>query len=203
MKLVNRDRRAQRVPLAAPRQPRLVAPLKTAQVCDDGSVVRPQLHLKAVRISLHQHLTLRADQLELVQRARTHARYKRLPYARNAARLHRMALAVPGIEVTDYADAPRVRRPHGEAHAVRAIALDRVSAELLVDVVVSAFAEEMQVEIGEGGHEKALGDWRLVEASFHANRWRTQVEGTPIMQELRVHRYHGSRADQRLPKSPV
>ena len=57
-----------------------------------------------------------------------------------------MAAAVPGVEVADDGDAPRVRRPDGEVHAGHALVLDRVRAEPVVEPDVRAFADEPVVE---------------------------------------------------------
>src|SRR5688500_16892064 len=58
-----------------------------------------------------------------------------------------MAAAIPLVEVTDDADALRVRCPHGEARTT----LAGMRAQLLMDVVVIALAEQVQIEIGERG----------------------------------------------------
>ena len=42
---------------------------------------------------------------------------------------HREEAAVPAAEVAEYADAPRVRRPHGEGDAVDAVDPPGVRAE--------------------------------------------------------------------------
>ncbi len=60
-----------------------------------------------------------------------------------------MAPAVPVIEVSDDAHAPRARRPHREGDAGHAVEGDRVRAELLVGAVVCALGQEMPVEIAQ------------------------------------------------------
>jgi len=57
--------------------------------------------------------------------------------------------SVPPVEVADDADARRVGRPDSEVHAVHAPPLEQVRAELVVDARVAAFAEEVEIEIGE------------------------------------------------------
>ena len=58
--------------------------------------------------------------------------------------------AVPAVEVADHADAIGVGRPHGEMHAGRSIRrVIAVRAELLERAVVRAFAEQVQIEIGQ------------------------------------------------------
>ena len=57
--------------------------------------------------------------------------------------------AVPAVEVADDADAIGVGRPHREVHAGRAADRDAVRAELVERAMVRAFAEQVQIEIGE------------------------------------------------------
>ena len=62
---------------------------------------------------------------------------------------HRMTPAVPVIEISYHAHAPRARRPHREGHAGHAVEDGRVRAELLVGVVVCALGQEMPIEIAQ------------------------------------------------------
>ena len=139
---------------AALRQPLAVVPVMAAEIGDDRRVVGPQLHLERVRIGLELRVPVRVDELEFVERARTDVRHERLPHARLGAQLQRVALAVPVIEVTDYAGAARIRRPHREARPAHAVAHCRVRAELAMDVVMIALAEQVEIEVGEVGHGK-------------------------------------------------
>ena len=88
MQFVDVDRRAQRIPRAALRQPLAVVPVIAADIGDDRGVVRPQLHLERVRIGLELHVAVRVDELEFVERARADVRHERLPHARVGAPLH-------------------------------------------------------------------------------------------------------------------
>ncbi len=60
-----------------------------------------------------------------------------------------IAIAVPVIEVADHADALCIRRPHGEARAGDAVMHFEMRTELLVNVVMIALTEQVQIEIGE------------------------------------------------------
>ena len=60
-----------------------------------------------------------------------------------------MDAAVPAVEVADDADARGVRRPDREVHAGGAAERHRVRAELVVDAGVLAFAEQIEVVVGE------------------------------------------------------
>ena len=60
-----------------------------------------------------------------------------------------MHAPVPVVEVADDADAGRVRRPDREVDAFDAADRHRMGAELVVDAGVVAFAEEIEVVVGE------------------------------------------------------
>ena len=64
-----------------------------------------------------------------------------------------MAAAVPGVEVADHRDAPRVRRPDGEMHAVGALVVERVRAHLVEEAEVAALADVVVVHRPEHGAE--------------------------------------------------
>ena len=83
---------------------------------------------------------LRAD-LVLVFGAFADAGHEQLPYARAAARLHGVLAAVPVVEAADHAHAFGVRRPHREMRAGHAVAHAQMRAELVIQPVVTAFAE--------------------------------------------------------------
>ena len=87
--------------------------------------------------------------LELVFLAVGQIRDEDFPDAGRHEQPHRVHAAVPPVEVADHADAIGVRRPHGEVHAGRRADRDPVRAELLEDAMVRAFAEQVQIEIGE------------------------------------------------------
>ena len=72
-----------------------------------------------------------------------------LPDADVAARPHRVAPAVPAVEVADDADAPRVRRPDRERMPATPSATWHVRAEEPVGVPVLALAEQVQVEVAD------------------------------------------------------
>src|SRR5690606_7481703 len=132
--------------------PLRIAPFIAAEVGDDGSVVRSQLHLKAVGIRLEHCMPRRRPDLELVERADAETRNEQIPHPGVADALHAIAGTVPTVEIADYADTARIGCPHREARTVDTIDRLEVCAELVVDVVVVAFAEEVKVEIGERGH---------------------------------------------------
>ena len=119
MHLVDRHRRAARVALRARGHPRRRRSRRSASVSRttdavDGRSSAPKPTGSALSGS---SVAVGADDLVLVDRALADAGDEDLPDAGVDALAHRVAAAVPGVEVADDRDAPRVRRPDGEVHA--------------------------------------------------------------------------------------
>ena len=125
--------------------PRGVGPLILARIADDRGVVGRRLEVRAVRVSLDVELPTRVTQLELVELALAEARDKQLPDAGDPERAHRVVTAVPLVEVADDGNARGRRRPDREGHAGHAIHGPQLRPELLVDAMLVAFVEEIEV----------------------------------------------------------
>jgi hypothetical protein len=82
-------------------------------------------------------------------RAGAHSGQKDFPGTAFAAQAHRVATAVPVIEVTDDADPLRVRRPDGESRSGDAVDFAEVRAEALEGPQVRAFGEQPDVHLAE------------------------------------------------------
>ena len=122
---------------------------KLALVDDDGGCLRAQLRGKGQRIGFQrQMLAAATDDVELVVVAGARMRDEQLPIA-DAAHPHRMPPCIPEIEIADHADAPRVRCQHHKGDAVDALERHRVRSELVVDALVGAFAEQIEVELAQ------------------------------------------------------
>ena len=67
-----------------------------------------------------------------------------------------MAPRIPEIEIADHADPPCVGREHHEGDAVDAVERHRMRAELVVEPLMGAFAEQIKIEIGQH-RRKAVG----------------------------------------------
>ena len=67
-----------------------------------------------------------------------------------------MGAPIPAIEIADYAHALRIRRPHGEAHALNAQQFHRLRAEHAVALIQTAFAEQIEIVLADGVG-KAIG----------------------------------------------
>ena len=117
------------------------------------------LAAEADRIGLQQQLARACDDLVFVFVAGRGAGHEDFPVA-VAAHAHGVAAAVPEIEIADDADAPRVRCPDHEGDAADAVHLHRMRAELVVERQMIAFAEQIEIEIGEH-RRKAIGVLQL------------------------------------------
>ena len=93
------------------------------------------------------------DDLVLVGEAGADVGDEHLPDAGVAAEAHGVAAAVPGVEVADHRDAPRVRRPDGEVHAVGALVVEGVGAHLVEEAEMAALAHVVVVHRAEDGAE--------------------------------------------------
>ena len=137
----------ERVGRGARPHPVAVAPLVALELGDHRAVGGPQLHREPVGIGLEQRAPVARADLVLVGGAGADARDEQLPDAGRAARLHGVAAAVPEVERAHHAHALGVRRPHRETRAGAGHRAPRVRAELVVDAVVVALAEQVQVEV--------------------------------------------------------
>ena len=151
MHLVDRHRAGVRLGAAATLDPLVVAPL-VARAEDARRVARRLLGGERVRIGLEQQRAVARRDLEAVERALGGVGHDGLPDAGHAALLHRVRAAVPVVPLADDRHLRRVRRPDRERDAL----VGDVRAELLVDALVPALADEVQVDVADAGaHARA------------------------------------------------
>ncbi len=146
--LVDRDGAVEPVRAGPARHPVGVAPL-VVEVPDDRGGARRGLGEEAERVGLlgDGAADLRGD-VVLVERALAEARDEALPDARAVpAGPEGMAAGRPAVEVADDGDALGVRRPDGELRPRTAAGLHEVGAELVVELEVVAFFEEVDVAV--------------------------------------------------------
>src|ERR1700722_9506960 len=67
-----------------------------------------------------------------------------------------MDASVPIVEVTDHADAARIRRPNREGEPAGALDLVEVRAEFFINLQVTSFIPQMQIEAADG-RQKRVG----------------------------------------------
>ena len=70
------------------------------------------------------------------------------------AQPHRVAAPVPGVEVADHRNAPRIGRPHREAHARHAVDHHRVRAQAVGEIAMLPFGQQIDVEFAEQRPER-------------------------------------------------
>ena len=133
-------------------QPLVVAP-GVGRAVDDGGVGRRRLGPEGERVGLLTPDAVAAEDVVPVEGAVLDAGDEQFPDAAAAHRPHRMAGAVPEVEVADHADTAGVRRPDGERRAghragQRVVAAD-MGAEHLPQLLVPAFADEVEVHVAE------------------------------------------------------
>ena len=150
MDLVDRHRLVECLPNAAMRDPILVTPGEVGDVPDDRGRLGANLRRESVGVGLlDQVAVVPALDLELVDLAVAEVRDEDLPDAGRAPVAHRVASAVPVIEVPDHAHPLGVGRPDREMDAAEALVHPEVSAEPLVVPIVGSLAEQVQIEVGQ------------------------------------------------------
>jgi len=131
-------------------EPRRVSPLVRFEIGDDGAGVGTKFSTKGIGIGFErQKITVRAEDFVFVDGAFGDFREKEFPDTGGAARAHRMDAAVPLIHVANDADALCGRGPDGEVRSGDANNRMEMRAEFLVGVKVAAFANEVEVKVGE------------------------------------------------------
>ena len=98
-----------------------------------------------------------------------------------AASPHRVAPAVPVVEVADHRDARGVRRPDGEMHARDAGMLDRMRAQPLPQPAMRALADQIVVELAQHRAE-AVGVVHLPRAAGIVGAQRVAEPDRPVLE---------------------
>ena len=150
MHLVDRHRLVEPFAVRLPRRhPVVVLPLVAADVAHDRRRQRRRLEGHRERIGLLQQPALGRPDLELVAQIVLQLGHEQFPHPRRHQPPHRMGAAVPAVEVADDADALGVGGPHREVHPGRRADHDPVRAKPFERAKQIAFAEQVQIEIGE------------------------------------------------------
>ena len=143
--LVNIDRLILRLHSGTVFQPLCIFPGKSFDLPHDRSRLRSQLRSEAIRIRLHKgQSALRLD-LKFIAVSLFDIRDKKLKDPGIPEAVHLVHAAIPVIEIADYADADRIGRPNGEAHARNAIDRRRMRSQLFIDRIVDPGAEQFGV----------------------------------------------------------
>src|SRR6266481_4757533 len=153
MHFVDAQGRTERILFASVLQPGLVGPGELAIVPYDRGVFRGGLEERAIGIGFEDDGAKSMLNLILVERALAKAGHEQFPDARGPQRAHRVTTPVPGVEVADDTDPPGIRRPNREAGARRAVNDAQLRAELVVNALLFALAEKVEVNLTERGQK--------------------------------------------------
>lgn len=142
---------------------------------DDGGGLGREFESPAARIGLEHGQAIRTNHLELVAITLAKVGQEDLPVTGRANGAHRIHATVPPVEVADHADALRVRCPHGEVHAAANAMGDGARAKAIVDPVVRALAQQVQIELRQHG-SVAIGIIRLAGRTIRPGQAEAVVE---------------------------
>ena len=117
--------------------------------CHHRTILRAQLHREGVRIGLDVEAPRPVADFVLVGSAGADAGNRQLPNAPRRASAHHMNVPMPLVERTHHADPFGVGRLYGESSACRGTVAVRVRTELVIDALVRAFAEQINIEVGK------------------------------------------------------
>ena len=122
LKFINRDRRVERLPGRALLHPFLVVPGEVLDVPDARRGFRPKLRREPVWVAFLDEIVVEpALDFVLINFPLNQAGDEEFPKARRPSRPHGVAAAVPAIEVSHDADAPRVGSPDRERDTWNAV----------------------------------------------------------------------------------
>ena len=103
--------------------------------------------------------------MKFVESAFGHSRDERFPDAGVTTRREQVRLWMPVVEAADHRNLPRIRRPDAEDCAVDSVAGNEVRAQRLVEAIVAALIEQVEVLIREEAHSVRRGGDRRVRHS--------------------------------------
>ena len=150
MHFVNRDGCVPLLPARAARlQPARIDPFERCRIGHDRGGARHDLDLQCHGVGLEWQQPMRAQNLVFVHAADGQPWNEQLPDTGLDALAHRMAAAVPAVEITDDRDAPCVRRPDREAHTGDVVDAHDLRAQTAAELEVIALGEQVDVELTE------------------------------------------------------
>src|SRR6185369_16990510 len=93
--------------------------------------------------------TMQRPYFIFIDRSFAKPRHKKFPDAGWTAVAHDVRSPVPAIEISHNADSHGVRSPNPELHSRNAVDHHWMRAHLFVFLVMSSFADQIQIEIGK------------------------------------------------------
>src|SRR5579872_825769 len=149
MHLVDRLRRAQRVSFGALLHPVVVSPL-IAEIPNDrsraGRLFVPEPNWVGFVDAIS--VMLRFD-VEFIERAMSRAGDEAFPYSGRSSRVEVMSFWIPPVKASYHRYRTRVRRPYAEDGAGLTVARSEMRAHLVVNAIVAALIEEIEVVLGK------------------------------------------------------
>ena len=153
MALVDRDRLGARVAHLALGHPGLVAEAVVGEAMDQRGRGGRALGGESHRVGLRQHLAVGTQDLVLVERTPLDLGHEQLPHPALDALAHRVATAVPAVELADHAHPLGVGGPDREGGAGNALHRARVRTQLLVQAEMGALGQEVDVGLAQHRRE--------------------------------------------------
>ena len=134
-------------------EPGGVAPLVAARIADNRRIVRGRFEPGGIGIRLQPDETAAVPDFELVHFALAQAGHEEFPDPGRPEQAHRMKAAVPAVEIADDRDPAGRGCPHRERHALDPVHRAQLGAELVVDPVLVAFVEQVEILLAERRQE--------------------------------------------------
>ena len=149
MQLVDADRAMLPVEVRAGVDPAAVLPGIGRVVGHATGGLRTHEHLPCVGIGFFHQLATAAEDFVFVDLAGSQAGDEQFPDAGGAAAAHRVAAAIPVVEIADHADALHRRCPHGKQATRHAIDGFQARAEHLPGFEMAPLADQIQVHFAQ------------------------------------------------------
>src|SRR4030095_7261796 len=165
VRFIHRNRPVETVVLRARRKPFLVSPLVSIDCAYYRAGPGTQLGIegKGIRF-LHGIVVELGLYIKLVFLTLPQARNEKLPDSATRPPPHRVATAIPAVEVAHHAHSARIRRPHGKRDTRSAANFGEVGSELFVSFQVGSFGEKVQIKVRQDGPER-IGIFKFVDVS--------------------------------------
>ena len=149
MTLINRHRLCEGRRLRARTHPALVSPAIPREIRGHRCRTRTELCGKCIRICLIQDVATLCMNRKLVDLTEAHALDEALVDAAGLERKHIVRLHIPRVPVTDDGNGLRMRCPDRKVHTLLSVQRRRVRTHLLINLIITALAEEVAIELGD------------------------------------------------------
>src|SRR6476620_8799 len=145
MDFIDRHRQMHGLLMNTARHPRTISPV-VIQIPDNRCCPWRMFVHDSNRICFISYVSVvLRDNMELVQRALAKTRQKSFPDAGISARSQPVRVSIPTVEISNDRNFTRVRSPHAKAGALLPIHRHSMCAKLLVDTVVAALVEQIEI----------------------------------------------------------